>query len=458
MSFKMSRAVALMLALVLIVGFAGTATAQTDNPYVATFQLKLPTADGAYKGIDPTGAKITWWHNHTGVREQFVKTAVDKFNKDNPWKITVEPIAKSANYADIYQAVLAAMQTNEVPQLTVAYQNQAATYEASKRGTLIDINNFVNDSVLGFGQDWKTQFFQGFLTADVNPQLGDMRTGMPVYRSMEVLYYNVDALTKLGYKAPPKSWAEFKEMACKYVKDGLGTDGYQVRTDASFVAAATFAAGANFYDAKKDAIDYTIPEAKVMPQAMQDMVKEGCAKLIAEANGDQNSFANQAALFYTGSSSGIPYVVQAITKSGKSFNWDIAGIPGYKDQPIQDVYGASISIPKTTPAQELAAWLFLRWYVEPDQQAFWAQNSGYFPVRQDTAAGLADFFKSNKPYESAFKLLTSTATEPGIAGYDPVRKLVTKALNNVLDGKSVDDEFAALTDAANKVLDENRPK
>jgi multiple sugar transport system substrate-binding protein/sn-glycerol 3-phosphate transport system substrate-binding protein len=458
MSFKMNRVVALTLALVLVLGFAGTATAQTDNPYVDTFKLTLPTADGAYKGVDPTGAKVTWWHNHTGVREPMVKTAVDQFNKENPWKITIDPIAKSADYAVIYQAMLAAMQTGDVPQLTVAYQNQAATYEASKRGTLIDINNFVNDKVFGFGNIWKDQFFQGFLTADVNPQLGGMRTGMPVYRSMEVLYYNVDALTKLGYKAPPKSWAEFKEMACKYVKEGMGKDGYQIRTDASFIAAATFAAGGNFYDADKDTIDYTIPEAKVMPQIMQDMKKEGCATLIAEKNGDQTAFANQSALFYTGSSSGIPYVVSAITASKKVFNWDIAPIPGYKDQPVQDVYGASVSIPKTTPAQELAAWLFVRWYTEPAQQTFWAQNSGYFPIRKDTAAGLADFFKNNKFYESAFNLLGSTATEPAIAGYDPVRKLVTQALNNVLDGKSVDDEFAALTEAANKVLDENRPK
>ena len=32
---------------------------------------------------------------------------------------------------------------------------------------------------------------------------------------MEVMYYNEDWLTELGYDGPPESWEEFEEMACK---------------------------------------------------------------------------------------------------------------------------------------------------------------------------------------------------------------------------------------------------
>ncbi|MBX3084995.1 MAG: extracellular solute-binding protein [Anaerolineae bacterium] len=454
MQFKFSKLVVLLVAAAMVFGFTTTTrTTAQDGAYVKTFDLTLPTADGVYKGIDPKGAKVTWWHNHTGAREDAVKAATEAFNKGNPWGITVEPINKGS-YPVIYQAMLAGLQTGEIPQLTVAYQNQAATYQNAK--ALVDLDAFVKDPVLGFGKDLTDDFFQGFLASDVNPQFGNQRLGMTVYRSMESLYYNVDALTKLGYTAPPKTWDEFKEMSCKFVKEGLGTDGYQVRTDASFVAAAAFAQGGDIYDAAADTFTYDTPEVKVMPQVMQDMIAEGCAKVITENFGDQNSFIAGNALFYTGSSSGIPFVADGIAKAPTQFAFDIAPIP-YKDAPVQDVYGASVSIPVTTREQELAAWLFVRWFDEPDQQAAWAAASNYFPVRKSTASGLTDVFTKIKAFQSAFDLLGSTKAEPPIAGYDPVRALASAALNNVLDGASVDEEFAKLNEEANKVLAANKP-
>jgi multiple sugar transport system substrate-binding protein len=453
MQVKFSKLVVLLVAAALMLGFANTRTTAQDGAYVKTFDLTLPAADGVYKGIDPKGAKVVWWHNHTGTRDEAVLAAVDQFNKGNPWGIAVEAVSKG-DYPDIYQAMLAGLQTGEVPELVVAYQNQAATYQNAK--ALVDLDAFTNDSVLGFGKDFTEDFFQGFLASDVNPQFGNQRLGMTVYRSMEVLYYNADALAKLGYSAPPKSWAEFKDMSCKFVKDGLGTDGYQVRTDASFVAAAAFAQGSDIYDAAGDKFVYDTPEVKMMPQMMQEMVAEGCAKIITERRGDQNSFTAGQSLFYTGSSSGIPFVADGISKSPAPFKFDIAAIP-YKDQPVQNVYGASVSIPVTTREQELAAWLFVRWYDEADQQAFWAEKSNYFPVRKSTADGLASVFAANKPFESAFNLLGSTKAEPPVAGYDPVRRLASDAMNNVLDGASVDDEFAKLDVEANKLLVANKP-
>ncbi|MBX3063724.1 MAG: extracellular solute-binding protein [Anaerolineae bacterium] len=450
---KFTKVVVVLMVVALLLGVANTRTTAQDGAYVKTFDLKLPVADGAYAGIDPSGATVVWWHNHTGTRNDAVQAAVEEFNSGNPWGIKVEAISKS-DYVTIYQAMLAAIQTGDVPELTVAYQNEAATYQNAK--ALVDLNVFTNDPVLGFGKDFTDDFFQGFLASDLNPQFEGARLGLAVYRSMEVLYYNVDALTKMGYSAPPKNWDEFKEMSCKFVNDGLGTDGYQVRTDASFVAAAAFAQGSDIYDAAANKFTYDTPEAKVMPQVMQDMVAEGCAKVITESRGDQNSFVAGQSLFYTGSSSGLPFVASGIAGAPTQFTFDIAPIP-YKDQPVQNVYGASNSIPVTTREQELAAWLFLRWYDEPAQQAAWAKASNYFPVRQSTADELTDYFATNKPYKSAFDLLGSTKAEPPVAGYNAARGFAADAMNNVLDGASVDEEFAALEEKANEQLDLFKP-
>jgi len=400
---------------------------------------------------------VVYWHPHQGARQKATQDAVDKFNSGNPWKITVEPIFKG-DYPVIYQAMLAGLQTKELPNLTVAYQNQAAQYE--NVNALVDLNQFVNDKAYGLGKSVTDDFFQGFLLSDVNPQFGNQRLGMALYRSMESLYYNKDALKDLGYDAPPKNWDQFKEMACKFTKSASGRIGYEVRTDASFVAAAAFAQGGDIYDYKANKFIYDSPEPQVAPQVMQDLYQQGCASLIAEAFSDQADFAKQKVLFYIGTSSGLTFVRSAIQDSvkagGKDFTFDIAPIP-YKDKPVQDIYGASVSIPKTTRQQELAAWLFVRWYTEPEQQAAWAKTTNYFPVRHSTADQLADYFKTNQPYKSAFDLLGSTKAEPPVAGYDPVRALAVKAFNNVLDGKPVAEEFAKLNDDANAILAKNKP-
>ncbi len=457
MHLKLGRLVVLLVVAATLLSISGPAQAQQTD-YVKTFDLPAkPTTQGAYAGVDPTGAHVVYWHPHTKAREDATKAAADKFNKGNPWHITVEPIYKG-DYPVIYQAMLAGLQTKELPNLTVAYQNQAAQYQ--NVNGLVDLNPLVNDPVYGLGKSVTDDFFQGFLQSDVNPQFGNQRLGMALYRSMETLYYNADALKALGYDAPPKTWDQFKEMACKYKNSASGRIGYEVRTDASFIAAAAFAQGGDIYDYKTNQFMYDSPEPQVAPQVMQDLYQQGCASLIAEAFSDQADFAKQKVLFYIGSSSGLTFVRSAITDAvkagGQNFTFDVAPIP-YKDKPIQNVYGASVSIPKTTKERELAAWLFVRWYTEPEQQADWAKTTNYFPVRHSTADVLADYFKTNLPYKHAFDLLDSTKAEPPVAGYDPVRVLAQGAFNNVLDGKPVQEEFAKLNDDANAVLAKNKP-
>jgi ABC-type glycerol-3-phosphate transport system substrate-binding protein len=200
-----------------------------------------------------------------------------------------------------------------------------------------------------------------------------------------------------------------------------------------------------------------------MPQVMQAMVNEGCAKIQTDpaARSDQAAFASGAALFYTGSSSGIPFIADAIADAPTQFTFDAAAIPGYTDTPIQDIYGASNSVVAQgkTPEQILASWLFLRWYTEPVQQAFWAAQSGYFPVRRSAAEGLADVFASpgyGKPYESSFNLLGSTKAETSVPVYQTVRSEATAAFNDILDGADVTERLAELNDTANQLLEEAR--
>ena len=446
---------AALVALAAVISTAPAAFAQAA--YVKTFDLPTkPTTDGTFKGVDPTGAQLQMWVNFTGATETSYNALVTQFNSTNPWKITVTGTAKGA-YPDVYNAVLGAIQTKSLPNISVAYQNQAATYQTAN--VVLPLDSYVNDPVYGLGDAGKAEFLPGILDADLNPQFNNARLGFPLYRSAEAIYYNVDALKNLGYDTFPKTWDDLKKVSLAYYK-ATGNVAYEVRTDASWVAAAAFAQGGNIFDAKSGKFTYDSAEAQVGPAAMADLLNQGAVGLISNASGfsDEADFGTGKTLFYGSSTSGLNYILKAITDGKGNFSVGVAPLPYTGNQPTMDLYGASWSVFATgTPAQQLASWLFIRWFSEAEQQAPWVQASGYFSIRTSTAPLLADYFAKNPVYKAASDLLKNTKAEPPIAGYDPIRTEAGKAFNDVLDGQPVKTRFAALNAFANTTLASFKP-
>jgi len=462
MRIKLMKAAMLMAAGAIVFGLAGAPTASTRaaDTYVKTIDLALPAADGMFKGVDPKGTTVTWWHQQTGTNEAAIKKLTAEFNDTvgKKFGITVNPVSKGS-YDKAFEGMQAGISTGELPEVVVAYANQAAAYQDAK--ALQDIDPLVKDPVVGIGEDFTKDMFTAFFDADVQAARNNARLGYATYRSMEVLYYNADALADMGYKEPPKTWDQFKEIACKYVKDGRGTDGYQIRTDASFIAAGAFAQGADVYDATAKKFTYDTPEVTALPQFMADLLAAGCAKKVTANFGDQVAFENQAAVFYTGSTSGMPFIWSDMQKLPKKFTYRVAPIPGYKDTPVQNVYGASNSLVglKKSPAQILSAWLFLRWFSETQPQLTWATSTSYFPVRRSAVAAFEDagVFKkegTGVPYKDAATMFNTVTlkAEPNVSVYQGVRSEVSKAFKDVLDGADVKDRFTKLNDFANEQL------
>lgn len=430
------------------------AGAQDDSGYVKTFDLPTePAAEGPLAGVDPNGATVTWWHQHGGAREEFLAGLVSEFNTNNPWGITVEA-SFQGGYGDIYNKMIAGIPSGDVPSLVVAYQNQALAYYQAG-GLVEDMDVMVKDATWGISDAAAEDFITSFYTQDYTED--GKRIGFPPNRSLEGFYYNMTALEELGYDGPPTTWEQFREMACAFTEQGWsgyeGTDttGYTVRTDASNIAAGTFANGGDIYADGQYVYDSQATVDYI--QFMVDLYNEGCAELVVEAFGDQNNFTAGRALFYMGSTSGLPYVKSGIEEAFETpFEWSVTALP-YAEEPVVNIYGASVSIPKTTPEQELAAWLFVRWMTEPEQQARWAEVSNYFPVRYSTAEELDTLFADFPQYEAAWNLLQGQSmVEPQIASYDVVREESAATFENLLvSGGDVQSALQELTVAANDI-------
>ena len=410
-------------------------------------------------GVDPTGATITYWFQHSGSNGDAMQKLIAEFNATNAWKITVKG-EYAGPYDQVYNKMIAAIAAQNPPELVVAYQNQAATYEAS--GALVDMNVYVNDPKWGLGSDL-SDFFAGFINQDVNGQFGGMRLGFPPNRSIEVMYYNQDMLKAAGISAPPKTWDEFAEDSRRVTNASKGTYGYALdNLDASHVFSFVISRGGDFQGPGGRGYTLNTPQMKAAMVYMRGLITSGYARKIPKKYDDQTDFGNGKAAFATGSTSGLSYYDKAV-QSGTSgpFAWSIAPIPQLTatSSPAINLYGASVSIPKTTPQKQLAAWLFIKWLSEPKQQATWTRVSMYFPVRKAAEPLIKDILDANRQFAVAWNLLKTAnlKAEPPFAGYDLVRDAITAAYSKVLDGADVDSTLAALQSQADKIYKDSTP-
>jgi len=425
----------------------------TEAPVVEK-PTEAPMVD-AWADVVPA-TEITYWHQHSGSRETELLKIIDLFNETNEYGITMTATYQGG-YGDIFTKMLPILNTLEVPDVVVGYQNQTATYQLA--GAMFDLNELMDNPTWGMPAEDQADFFPGFFAQDVFSIYGGARLGLPPNRSMEVLYYNQSWLTELGYDGPPTTPEEFKEMACAATATPYsgatveGSLGYQLSIDTSRFASWTFGFGGDIFDYENNQFAVDGDASVAAMSFLQDLFAEGCGRIVSESYGDQTDFGNGSLLFTVGSSSGLPYYKSAVD-AGAGHEWSVAALPTATGTPKQNVYGASVGIPKSTPERELAAWIFLKFYTRPDVQAQWAKFSLYFPTRASVADQMQAFFLANPAYKKAFDLLQYGAFEPPVPGYDFVRDEIELTMAALVEDPTLDvvSELAILNGIANDIL------
>lgn len=471
----------------------------------------LPTfaQDDPYADVDPSGQTVTYWHNHTGGRARVLDTIVRVFNNPtaewgventeffiapeegdpvdlNALAVALAPVAAEYNtygitveasnqgsYGDIFEKIRLAIGANEaLPNLTVAYQNQAATYQFDSAGeALVDMNLLVNSPTWGMSAEDQAQFAPGIWQSDVFPTFGGERYGFPVQRSMEVLYFNVDWLAELfangliSFEGAPTTPEQFREAACAAsanpfslaAADAPETPvGYEMRLDASNFAALVFAFGGDIFDYENNAYTLNTPAAVEAITFIQGLIADGCARIQTDpgAFSAQRNFGLGTTLFTIASSSGFPfYQLAATTPEGTlRFNWSAGVIPHTTEEPVMDLYGASVSIPVSTPEQEVATWIFVKFLGSKEVMAIWGDAANYYATRADSAELLGATFERVPAYGATFPLLQYAKSEPGVPGYDPVRNEIVNTLVLLWDfpAGETPEEVAPLLDTLNE--------
>jgi len=375
---------------------------------------------------DLRGTIIHFWHNWSGPTGNVVKSLIEEFNLHNEWGILVVPVYQPT--LDVLSNNLeAAIQAGNPPDLVIGYPHQILAWDASKK--LVNLRAYVEDPAWGFTSLEQSDFYPIFWNQDV---FDGQRLGIPAQRTGQVLFYNTTWAKELGFSAPPASTKQFAEQACTATHASqtngdanAGSGGWIISTDYTAMLGWIFAFGGDIVKTPKPGVNqsayqFNTPQIKEAFTFLRNLYDQKCAWL-TENQVPTTDFANRMGLFATGSITDISQQAEAFKQAGDSDQWTILPFPSSDAKPSFDIYGPSFAMLGSTPQRQLASWLFIKWLIDPKNQARLIEASGALPLRVSTLNYLEKYKGDNPQWAAAVGFLLSARSEPSLQSWSTVR-------------------------------------
>jgi ABC-type glycerol-3-phosphate transport system substrate-binding protein len=378
------------------------------------------------------GLNIQVWHAFSGAAGSVFDDQVARFNAANQWGIVVTQTGYG-DYTNLFDTVNTAIQSFEIPDLVAALPEQTLAWDAS--GAVVDLSPYLNDPSLGLGNEGVADFPAVFWSQDT---LGGKQLGIPAQRSARFLFYNKTWAHELGFANPPATIDEFRQQACAanaffrtdadLQNDGYG--GWIVDTDWQTIYSWMLAFGGGVLDGNASYGFQTDPNLAAL-QFLKGLYDDKCAWLAVDPTNPKDishgpyfdQFAKRLALFVSGDLAEVPMANESMSIEKNADEWTLLPFPGTSGS-VLVTYGPSYSVLKSSPEKELAAWLFTRWLLSPENQSQWVNATGLFPLTQSVLDILGSFRSASPQWDAAVRDLSFAQGVPQLATWRKVRYLL----------------------------------
>lgn len=413
---------------VLLLAACGSADAtSTPEPAAATGQVSgtntpgpAPTVEAVSSlGVDKealNGLEITVWHPWYGVESSLFDSFVEDFNQSNEWGITV--VAESqVNFTNLYENTSDALTSTEAPNLVIALPEHALEWNSG--GAVIDLTPYIQDPAYGMDTSNIPVVFWN------QDRDGEKRVGVPAQRTARFLLWNETWADEIGFSSAPDAPDDFRQQACRaqqfMLKDETPQNdfkgGWYVDTDPMTAYAWLLA----FEGGVLEGSDYRFltPNNIATFKFLRELSESICSWQTPDSD-PITAFAGREAMFITASLEDLPDVARAFASASNTDQWKVISFPG-ANQDAMVVYGSSHVVLKSTPQEQLASWLFVRWLMDEKQDARWVEATHLFPLRTTTVDLLGDYEKTHPQWMQAVKLLPQGETQPQLASWRMVK-------------------------------------
>ncbi len=374
------------------VGMAALAACVAPQPAAA------PT--GGSEGAAPAAEAltVTLWSSFTGKNGETETALVEKFNESQG--DVVLDYQFQGSYEETAQKVTAALQARTAPDIALMsdvwwfkfYINQAILplddLAAAANVDFTDYQDPLINEGLRQGKHW----------------------WIPFARSTPLFYYNKEKWSAAGLPdRGPETWDEFMEWAPQLVeKDGdeVKVSAFAHPDGASYIAwlfqGVVWQFGGKYSD-PDFTMHMTDENTVAAGQFYADTVHTyGWAVPSKDIQTDFINGFTAASMMSTGSMGGV--------KANAQFEFGTAFLPK-KEEFGCCTGGAGLALLSTTPEEkQQGAMAYMAFASNPENTAFWAQNTGYMPVRKSAAEGetMTQYYEEFPQFRTAVEQLALT--------------------------------------------------
>jgi ABC-type glycerol-3-phosphate transport system substrate-binding protein len=402
---------------------------------------------------------IGFWHTQTGTNQRTIDEFATKFGAANGKNITLRA-EYQGSYQQVFQKTLAAVAAGSPPDTAVAYENMVVEY--AKQGAVVDLADYLDRGPTPLPKDSLVDIFPALLQGSRYETFGGKLLSFPFAKGLAVLYTNDEVAARAlgGAKMSGATFEDFKrQVAALTRKESNGRTqvyGHYVRRDAAYVNAFILANGGEVLSRDQTKVRFQEEPGMQIFEMWAEMARLGQA-YTSEGFNYQADFGQAKVASLHDSSTSRPFIRE---ETKDRFRWSIGMLP-QKDpaKPVTVMFGGNVSVFKSSPLKQAAAWEWLKFLVDKEQTALWSVRSGFVPLRQSAAEhpDVKALWEKEPQARQAFELVKFARPEPNLPAWQDVREVLQTALASVLGGKVA--ARAALEDAArqaNKLLEEHK--
>jgi ABC-type glycerol-3-phosphate transport system substrate-binding protein len=242
-----------------------------------------------------------------------------------------------------------------------------------------------------------------------------------------VIFYNQSWAEELGYSTPPDTPFNFRLQACAAAEESNqdanpdnNNSGLIVTANPSALLSWIYAFGGDVTLPQGKGYRFETPEAERALNFLKGLQDSHCAWSFNGVDAAAE-FAARRGLFYIDTLASLPALRAAFKAAGNSDTWAVIPFPSAADGAVLDAFGPSLLMPQSSPEEQLAAWLLIKWLVDPHNQALWVERGPFLPTRASTIDYLESALKGDPQYAQALELLPFARSEPAYASWYMVR-------------------------------------
>jgi sn-glycerol 3-phosphate transport system substrate-binding protein len=353
---------------------------------------------------------VTLWSSFTGANGEAEQALVDKFHEKHGGEVNLD-YQFQGSYEETAQKVTAALQAKTAPDISLL--SDVWWFKFYLNQTLVGLDDLASAESLEF-TDYQDSLINEGLRQNVH-------YWMPFARSTPLFYYNKEKWAAAGLEdRGPETWMEFMEWAPKLVEmngSEIGVSAFSHPNGASYIAwlfqAVVWQFGGKYSD--PDFTMHLTDENTIRAgQFYYDTVHT--YKWAVPSTDPQADFVGgftAAAMMSTGSMGGV--------KNTAEFEFGTAFLPKETNFGCC-TGGAGLTILTSCPEEKRpAAMKYLAFATSLESTVYWAQHTGYMPVRKSALEDptMVSYFEEFPQFKTAVEQLPMTQPQDSARVFVP---------------------------------------